>query len=391
MDAYQGQEWNANNSPTIHQEAQAQSQAQSHGVSASTTGGSGRLPRHRQSQLRRSEGEHLGVLRTAKACGTCRDRKTRCSGHQPTCDYCKRVGIECSYSQTGAVQLPSPASVSGGLDGAGGFNRLGTRLLNGIERLAEKLDLFSHEPASKRRNGSISSSFMCPASISESGNDTHDDEECFSIAVEMPSNITSISSILAWDVFDFAPDAHSFLAEKTTHRLQTRGHESGDTSVSCLMELSRSFFLVYSLELPFVEETELEYYISEIGENGPQWSAESCLVFLVAALGCYCQKSTDLSSEGFRYWNMAKKRLGWALEEPNPLSAQCLILAGMAPAKMMTICLRFQCKIQSDLRIHSIQPIQSPHRLHLRYANEAADTPTSFAYSPFLATRDGVE
>lgn len=169
---------------------------------------------------------------------------------------------------------------------------------------------------------------MSPASNRETESITYDGGELFSITVESPSKITSISSILAWDVFKFAPDPGAFLPEKANHRLQKRGQESGDTSVPCLIQLSRTFFLFYSLELPILEEAELEYHISEIGENGPQWSAESCLVFLVAALGSYCQASTESSSEAFRYWNMAKKRLGWALEESSLLSAQCLILAG---------------------------------------------------------------
>ena len=93
MDAYQSPDsWSASNS-TIRQQSQS-------------SNSTGRIPPRRQSRSR-STREHLGVLRTAKACGACRDRKTRCSGHQPTCDYCKRVGIECSYSQTGAVRLPS--------------------------------------------------------------------------------------------------------------------------------------------------------------------------------------------------------------------------------------------------------------------------------------------
>ena len=207
---------------------------------------------------------------------------------------------------------------------------MGTRILNEIEHLAGRLEVLGHDHANIRGDGSISSAgFMSQASNREIETSTDDAGELFSITVESPSNITSIASILAWDVFNFAPDSDAFLPENTAiQNPQKRGQESGDTSFSRLMQLSRSFIFFYSLELPILDQTELDHYISEIRENGSEWSAESCLVFLVAALGSDCQKSPESRKEALRYWNMAKKRLGWALEERSLLSAQCLILAG---------------------------------------------------------------
>lgn len=35
--------------------------------------------------------------RVSRACDHCREQKTKCSGHRPTCDRCKDAGVRCSY------------------------------------------------------------------------------------------------------------------------------------------------------------------------------------------------------------------------------------------------------------------------------------------------------
>ncbi|KAL4885971.1 hypothetical protein BJY04DRAFT_179617 [Aspergillus karnatakaensis] len=36
-------------------------------------------------------------LRASIACGTCRDRKTKCDGRRPVCGYCERTDSACQF------------------------------------------------------------------------------------------------------------------------------------------------------------------------------------------------------------------------------------------------------------------------------------------------------
>ena len=42
--------------------------------------------------------------RASRACDACRQRKTKCDGARPTCEKCKILGVECSYSNVKRVQ-----------------------------------------------------------------------------------------------------------------------------------------------------------------------------------------------------------------------------------------------------------------------------------------------
>jgi hypothetical protein len=64
------------------------------------------LPRGQKRSLTAAFSSGSGTLRTAVACRSCRERKTRCSGHQPRCNYCSRAGVPCEYLP-GVVSAPS--------------------------------------------------------------------------------------------------------------------------------------------------------------------------------------------------------------------------------------------------------------------------------------------
>lgn len=142
----------------------------------------------------------------------------------------------------------------------------------------------------------------------------------------------------------------SYKDQDRHNRSHHYGQESASTTKSILTRLSDLFVLHYLVAVPVLDKIQLEYYIAAIGENGIEWTVESCLVLIVASLGSICQQQQhrrtiisdgysvpanavagpfDLNSTAFRYWNMAKKRLGWAMEESGLLSAQCLCLAGL--------------------------------------------------------------
>jgi hypothetical protein len=96
--------------------------------------------------------------------------------------------------------------------------------------------------------------------------------------------------------------------------------------------------------LPILDITQLRRYISLVGEYGVPWSADACLLLLVAALASKCRgELEEPSSSGFesahRYWNMAKKRLAWALEEHSLLGAQCQFLTWFVPLSQPSVVL----------------------------------------------------
>jgi hypothetical protein len=68
-------------------------------------------------------------------------------------------------------------------------------------------------------------------------------------------------------------------------------------------------------------------------EKGPGWNSSTCLLLLICALGAQCCPKSlaleDSRDSAQRYWNMAKSRLGWVLDEDSLVSIQCFAFAGL--------------------------------------------------------------
>jgi hypothetical protein len=166
------------------------------------------------------------------------------------------------------------------------------------------------------------------------------------IPIDGPTVITNLESILAWDVFSDQGDAiavflRSIQESSATSRepTTTRG-ESAACAVRDLLVLLGTFETYILPGLPILDMTQLRRYVSLVGEYGVPWSADACLLLLVAALaskyrGELEEPSPSGSESPYRYWNMAKKRLAWALEEHSLLGAQCQLLAGFVPASLV--------------------------------------------------------
>jgi hypothetical protein len=169
--------------------------------------------------------------------------------------------------------------------------------------------------------------------------------DCFSIPVESTTPITGIASILSWTGLRSGPSPSPLPTPNHAGikgQNGSDGRESASTAGKYLRHLSDAFITHYIPTIPILDVTHLKRYLAKIDENGIAWTTESCLVLLVVALGSCGSRDYDqeqcgvsmLGSQlastitGFRYWNMAKKRLGWALEENSLVSAQCLCLAG---------------------------------------------------------------
>lgn len=96
---------------------------------------------------------------------------------------------------------------------------------------------------------------------------------------------------------------------------------------------------------PVIQVSTLRCLVRHVGENGPDWSVDTCLVALVCALGAlsmeHCPTGQFTIGGEFpsianeislakRYWFVAEKRLGLAMTSSTSgwESTQCLCLAG---------------------------------------------------------------
>ncbi|VUC30083.1 unnamed protein product [Clonostachys rosea] len=270
---------------------------------------SGSTKRHRVS------GDTSSPLRTAIACRACRDRKTRCSGHQPTCTYCFKAGVPCEY---GSSVVSSSSS---------NLDEWGARILDAIDNISV--------PSVVAANGT-------PLVTSPPVRGLTPSLEC---VLTRRSPIAGLPSILEWQVFNMQSDggpitrykqALSHHANQQHSLSQATGRESATCAAETLLALVDIFQATFLPSIPILNTEDLRGYVLHIGEYGDMWNVEACLVFMVAALASMLRPtSTSLQhgsstvSMALRYWNMAKKRLAWALEESGIVAAQCQLLAGI--------------------------------------------------------------
>jgi hypothetical protein len=148
--------------------------------------------------------------------------------------------------------------------------------------------------------------------------------------------IPSAESILTWTVWteELANIPGTFIPSHNTSETERPAQSRGtaDTSISRMKHLGGCFERSVLVRHPLISPSRLRRHIFDVAESGGDWSAESCLVFLVGAIAlrCGCCSSEAASASAARqYWTMAKRRLGWALDTPNRLlGIQCLCLAG---------------------------------------------------------------
>ncbi|KAF5241037.1 hypothetical protein FANTH_9254 [Fusarium anthophilum] len=180
-----------------------------------------------------------------------------------------------------------------------------------------------------------------------------------------PTPITGSLSILSWPTFSRSQGLITHIQQIKSARAALSRRHNSDThalmSASCqtsdLVRLSSCFAKWILPMMPVVEMAQVRRIISRMEEYGVPWNGEACLVFLIAALGCIYQSDTEdcrsqprdtshisstassrfrtteasmeITPASLRYWNMARKRLSWAINTAGRLSAQCQLLAGL--------------------------------------------------------------
>ncbi|KXH41359.1 hypothetical protein CNYM01_10773 [Colletotrichum nymphaeae SA-01] len=280
--------------------------------------------------------------RASSACQTCRGRKTKCDNERPICGYCRRVGATCTYIEDSA---PATSLCQG----------VGPRLLGAIENLANLIqrneENFRAIPQLSRDLSGNSSDYPDSPTFQGgrqdgllSGQDGGAADEAKKSIHPSLSDTAGLDSVLEWPIF---PKPVPFAIDPFSHA-SPRGDAFSPRSPPAMefYELSRLVDLyltnVHPMN-PVVDAQMLRQMLKQVAENGPDWSASTCIVALSCALGAISQRPGQRTPSGTprgysvepnrhlasRYWSVAEKRLGFSMGSPGWESVQCLCLAGI--------------------------------------------------------------
>ncbi|KAF6805298.1 hypothetical protein CMUS01_14656 [Colletotrichum musicola] len=292
--------------------------------------------------------------RASSACQTCRGRKTKCDNERPICGYCRRVGATCTYIEDSA---PATSLCQG----------VGPRLLGAIENLTNLIqrneENFRAIPQLSR-DLSRDSSDDYPDSPPAQGGTRQESNYILpggqdGSALDAPrrtshpslSDAAGLDSVLEWPIF---PKPVPFAVDPFSHAIpRSCGGTGGGEAFSPRSPPAMEFYELSRLvdlflanvhpTNPVVDVPALRQMLKQVAENGPDWSAATCLVALACALGAISQRPGQRTPSGTprgysvepnrhlasRYWSVAEKRLGFSMGQPGWESVQCLCLAGI--------------------------------------------------------------
>ncbi|KAH3257065.1 hypothetical protein KXW57_008458 [Aspergillus fumigatus] len=156
-------------------------------------------------------------------------------------------------------------------------------------------------------------------------------------------------SVLRWQILASSlPPARCLFAQPVAEADQP--YSLPDMSYSQLSRLESKYIEVLHTKNPILDLTELHRMVLHIAENGPDWSTQTCLVALVCAIAVLsepypgtvmrsgAQSTPSLHKDdesgaddklSLQFWNIALKRLGYAMRENSVEAVQSLVLAGI--------------------------------------------------------------
>lgn len=188
----------------------------------------------------------------------------------------------------------------------------GSKILTGLAELAHNVESCGSAKAGPARHQNL----LLPGMIhSESSASTF-------------QGLVGTRCVLSWAIFSNKQLSTPALISKSTYMTVQRksGSESATTDPIPLTSLAHEFANTYKRELSFLDAEEIDSCIQEIAENGPSWNSRSCFVFLISAITWISRSLPESHEMASRYWNMARKRLSWALEGDDVVSVQCILL-----------------------------------------------------------------
>ncbi len=199
--------------------------------------------------------------------------------------------------------------------------------------------------------------FLCP-DLGERSTITHRNEKSLIEDAESESTTPAahhdqskpqgVESVLEWDLLASYRTPICLFSDDTVASTQNQSLPSIDYQE--LSRLASKYIVGVHLKNPILDLAELHRLISYVAENGLDWSARTCLVSLVCAIGAVTQEyqyhgrsPVDNPTPGachgigsepelsWQFWNLAVKRLGFVIGEHDPIAIQCLCLAGYVP------------------------------------------------------------
>ncbi|RAO69970.1 uncharacterized protein BHQ10_005982 [Talaromyces amestolkiae] len=261
------------------------------------------------------------------ACQKCRSRKTKCDNGRPSCGYCLKIGEPCLYE----AESNSCCHV---------FGREVLQALNQLREIVLK------PPTAQVLAGDFEelagSGVSAPPSIIPGSFTTPEPRPAVSL-----SRIQSIEKIAQWRIFQPHILATSNIYPESNPP-PTIDHTMPSTDIRLLTSLELKYIHSVNLLSPILHLATLHNLILQVAENGFDWSLETCLAALVCAIGAITELLASPESPsgpgGFDvhefprdsdpnlavgYWNVASKRLGFALDRNDITAVQCLYLAGV--------------------------------------------------------------
>lgn len=280
-------------------------------------------PKGRKRQPARGSASYIRK-RAVTACQVCRARRTKCDNKKPSCSFCEKIGAKCITQPTNYSSF-DPASI---------------KILEKLEHIETLLELPNNDEA--QDSPSPSTSIRTPERHSVPSNPSSIPKSPNYNAVQNECSLQILASnVLNWPVF-----GGKFVSQARSLALIQRSESKPPTTTglieSCINnatvgnELLDNFIQHVHIKNPILDITELRRLVQRLGLNGVSWDLESCLVLLVWAIGAISKPFKDPAPHKSHNLNLASelfaaasKRLGAALSESTPLSAQCFFYAGV--------------------------------------------------------------
>lgn len=221
--------------------------------------------------------------------------------------------------------------------------------LNELRHIVSKLPTVSPPPYSCEVTGSCADSSSPPAvqtpiAALKPPLDTTGSNICLNPAVSQ-GRIQNIESTVQWRIFQSQLVASDIYPDANT--LTTIDHSMPSTDMRLLADLKLRYIQNVHLFNPILNLPTLDDLIVRLAESQFDWSLETCLAALVCAIGAMTEplkescsspvfdevrspKSQHYSDPSLatRYWLVAAKRLGIALDRNDIEAVQCLCLTG---------------------------------------------------------------
>ncbi|KAH7322572.1 hypothetical protein B0I35DRAFT_184175 [Stachybotrys elegans] len=272
---------------------------------------------------RKSSADHPSHSRTMAACDACRVSKTRCDSARPSCGKCAKRGKPCVYPDK------DPSTI---------FESWGARILTAIEEQSRQLTDLTR----LAREGQSQTKQSSPAY-------DEDDLENMSRKDVPRTPITSGEMVLNWAVFPPTKPFNTFPPSAFTAKPNENAQDEILPSPARVFALKRIFIERIQNKAPIVDEDQLDIHIAVAQSESFGWSASSCLVLVVLAIGAIWGNypdderrlvpTSDTAAytvavpehrlrESSIYLAMAEKRMAVAYSDDSLVGVVCFCLFG---------------------------------------------------------------